>query len=123
MAGVLPVTITPPFAARANAVTARSISPGGWSGIMLRRVGPCHRAGAIEFGPLPGHRAPAPRPAQRERALGDERFATKPQRRGARHRHALARALGAPGAEVLLQPHRLHAKAGHRETGLQPHVD
>ena len=25
--------------------------------------------------------------------------------------------------EVLLQPHRLHAKTGHRETGLQPHVD
>jgi hypothetical protein len=109
--------------APAQRTTARQRGARGRGGIILRRISPCHRYEAVEFGHLPGHGTPAPGPTQRERAVGDERFATEPQRRGARHRHALARALGAPGAEVLLQPHRLHAKAGHRETGLQPHVD
>jgi hypothetical protein len=48
---------------------------------------------------------------------------TKPHCCGARHRHALARALGPPGAEVLLQTDRLHSEAGQGETSLQLHVD
>ena len=92
-------------------------------GIVLRRIGPRHRDEAVEFGNLPGDGAPAPGPAQWERTFGCEQIAIEPQRCGARHRHALAGALGAPGTEVLLQPHRLHAEPGHRETGLQPHVD
>ena len=109
--------------APAQRTVARQRGAGGRGRIVLRRIGPCHRDEAVEFGHLAGHGAPAPGPAQRERTVGCQRLVTEPQRRGARHRHALAGALGAPGTEVLLQAHRLHTEAGHRETGLQPHVD
>src|SRR3974390_218148 len=79
---------------------------GGGDWIVLWRVGPSHPHDAFEFGRLPGRGAPPPPPAQRERTVGRQDVVTKPQRRVARHRHALARALGPQSPEVLLQTHR-----------------
>ena len=95
--------------------TARQRGAGQRSGIVLRRISPDHRDKAVEFGHLPG-----PGDSEKGRSGASTLL---PQCRSASHRHALARALGPSGAEVLLQSHRLHAEAGHCEAGLQPHVD
>ena len=58
--------------APAQRTTARQRGVRGRGGIILRRISPCHRDEAVEFGDLPGYGTPAPSPTQRERAIGVE---------------------------------------------------